>query len=593
MSNGKKNRGLGELSKIIFGAITGNLSVVASVSALAIGGLTLLMYALSIGQLPDFTWNELTGTLLAVCATGVLVVTVVVMYCLSAGYFARAALESVYPEAASHTSTSLPDPDAPVEPYVRLIRGPFIFGVTCISVLAWIALFICAMDGTLISPHNEHLVSALIIAFATAVTLLFVDWRRFRRQWLRKLLLSIFTGAVVALVVIMTAWSIGPNNLSTKATVRYLGQPISIDWAAYSVALLNNVILVGVLVVAATTILLNIQVIATHIRRAARWCTKFIPWKMPSWLRVTLARTSHVALGNASDRRLVKAKIYVTIVFCCFTIGVFLTAYAMASIGSKNDWNVNFFFVVSLLTVLNWVSFSVRHWRERAGLGLVTAALVFLTYPIVVNNPVLFPRAIVSMLGLGNERLDVVALSSKQCATLANYGVNCVADNDRAITLENVNMLNRLGNSIVLELLIKDERAGKKTATVASSVNDLAPPSSSFGQVSKMPTTLVANSLMGSSSPSAKFCDKSLLSNISSTDAIKVDALRCVELVVPKDQVLGYSKVSWRNYRGEYTAYRPGPIKPPAAVNVTTSSAAEKRGVAAAVSAATTSQTYN
>lgn len=564
--------------------------MVASISALAIGGLTLLMYAWSIGQLPDFTWNDLTGTLLAVCATGVLVVAAVVLYCLSAGYFARAALEAVYPEAAHHVSKPPQDPSTPAEPYVRIIRGPFILGATCFSVLAWVGLFIGGSRETMVAPHNEHLIGALIVAIVTMVLLLLVDWRRFRRQWPRYSLLSIFAGAAVVLVVVMTAWSVGPDNLVTKGPMKSSALPFAFDWAAYSVAALNHVILIGAAVAIAMSILLNFRMIASFVGRLVRWLVGLISWKWPGWLVHVLAWTSCVVVGDAPDRRLIKAKVYVTTVFCLFTIGVFTTAYAMASMGSAHDWNVNFFFIVALLTVLNWVSFSVRNWKERAGLGLVTAGVVFISYPLVVHNPAMFPKMVVSLLGLGNERLATIALSSRQCATLATYGVSCVADNDRAITLTNVNMLNRLGSSVVLELLIEDEGLSVKRMAATSTSTDTTSLSLDRRQSPKVVKTLVATSQMGAGSPAANFCDKLLLSKLDSTDAIDAHALRCVELVVPKDQVLGYSKENWRNYRGEYTAYQPGPAKAPLTVSVVDSKSITADSKKAVVSVVTTAQ---
>lgn len=554
---------------VIYRAVRRNLSRVVSVSTLAIGGLTLLTYALSIGQLPEFTWNDLTGTVLAVCATGVLVAAVVVAYCLSAGYFARSALEAVYPEAAHLKPASPSDANAPVEPYARLVRGPFILGATCFSVLACVGLLISISNEKLVSPYNGRLVGALIVALIALVIVLLTDWRRFRRQWARYTCLSIFGGAVVMLTVMIIAWWVGPDKLAMKSSAGLPWSSATIDWASASVTALDHAIAIGISGAVVVAVLFGRRMIAVYACRVARWLIGLIPWKWPGWLVHTLTWTSHVVVGEVPDRRFIKAKIYVTAVFCLFSIVVFAMAYMVASMGNAHSRNVNLFFIVVLLTVLNWASFSVRDWRGRAALGLMTAALVFLSYPLMARNPVMFPKMIVSLLGLGNERLATVALSSKQCATLAPYGVSCVTDNEKAITLTNVNMLNRLGSSMVLELLIKDDGADASAITAMSTSAGNAAKSAGRGQpVAQGATSLVATSQMRANSPSAKFCDSVLLSQLDSTDAIHAVSLRCVELVVPKDQVFGYTKSNWRSYRGEYTAYRPGTAKEVMAVKV-------------------------
>lgn len=540
----------------------------ATASALAIGGVTLLMYSLSIEQLPEFTWNDLTGTFFAVCTTGMLVVGTIVLYCLSAGYFARSALEGVYPEAALPEPASAVSADAADKPYARLIRGPFISGATCFSVLAWVALFVSVSNQKLISPYNGRLVGALVTSLVSVMVLLLIDWRRFRRQWPRHFFLSLFSGAVVMLVAVIVAWSIGPDKLTLEETNSAPHLPVTINWSSYSVAVLDHAIAIGVSVAIAMALLLNLRIFASHMSRFVHWLLMLTSWKSPTWLARSFSLTSHVLVGSAPDRRLMRAKMRVTAVFSLFTIGVFMTAFAMASMGSAHDWPQNFFFIVTLLIVLNWASFSVRHWKGRASLGVVTAAMVFLSYPLLVRNPVMFPKMVVSLLGLGNQRLSVVALSSKQCATLAPYGVSCVTDNEKAITLTNVNLLSRLGSSMVLELLINDERAAANEKEKISAPTGAARQSSSKVQVPQAVMPLMATPQMDEKSSSAKFCDALLASQLEPNDEISRRGLRCVKLVVPKEQVFGYSTEKWRSYRGGYTAYRPGPAKAPMTVQV-------------------------
>lgn len=187
----------------------------------------------------------------------------------------------------------------------------------------------------------------------------------------------------------------------------------------------------------------------------------------------------------------------------------------------------------------------------------------------------MFPKIVVSLLGLGNERLASIGLSSKQCATLAPYGVNCAADNERALTLTDVNLLSRLGGSIVLELLVRTGALERE----ASSAGTTAIRPQSDGKIPLAVRTLVATRQMELSSSAAGSCDKLLVSKLQSGDAINDKTLRCVVLVVPKDQMLGYTKAGARTYRGEYTAYEPPQAKAPAVVKIVNGEAevADKR----------------
>jgi len=117
----------------------------------------------------------------------------------------------------------------------------------------------------------------------------------------------------------------------------------------------------------------------------------------------------------------------------------------------------------------------------------------------------------------------------------------------------------------VLELLIQDEDAEPRK-TAAYPAGNSMPASSDDEQAAQIPKTLVSTRLIGVNGPSAEFCDNVLLSKVDESDAIDKKSLRCIELIVPKDQVLGYSTASWRNYRGKYTAYLPGLPKDPTIV---------------------------
>lgn len=576
-----KHKGLRDYLDDATEAVKKNLSVAASVAALAFGGLTLLLYAWSIGQLPDFTWNDLTGTLFAVCVTGVLVVALIVAYCLSAGYVARSALEAVYEEAAQDVPAKQTEVGELDQPYGRLIRGPFILGATCFSVLAWVGLLTALSSGRLVSPYHEQLLGALITALFAIVVLVLIDWRRFQRPWqsIRYALLSLLIGTIAMVVVIITAWSVGPDSLVQKDLAK-TSSAATVNWSAYWVMALQHVIAIGVSVAVSVAVLFSLGPILSAAGRVVSWALRFVRWRWLDCLVRALTRTSRVVVGDAADRRLMRAKVYVTFWFWLLASAVLLVADTMAAMGNAGDWSRNFGFIAALLTVLNWASFSVRQWRQRAALGLVTAALVFLSYPVLARNPFMFPKIVVSVLGLGHEHFASIGLSSKQCATLATYDVRCIADNERAFTLVNVNLLSRIGSSMVLELLIDDEGTESQGAHAEAAAPTAM--QSSEGKALRPEKTLMATRQMGPKSSAAQACDKLLVSQLEPNDAIKAPALRCVVLVIPKDQVFGYTKAGARTYRGGYTAYEPPSAKAPAVVKVVADQTdMQRRGAAA------------
>lgn len=94
---------------------------------------------------------------------------------------------------------------------------------------------------------------------------------------------------------------------------------------------------------------------------------------------------------------------------------------------------------------------------------------------------------------------------------------------------------------------------------------------------------------MGADSESATRCDKVLLSRLELTDPIKQAALRCVKLVVAKDEVYGHTAAGRGTYRSAYTAYLPGPAKGPTVVmleegtNVSSDASKPKLAISAVV----------
>jgi len=340
------------------------------------------------------------------------------------------------------------------------------------------------------------------------------------------------------------------------------------DWSLYSVAALNRAIPAGTYVALGVMLLLARRPIVSFLTRVTDMVKHKARSVSPDWLwagrlkRLTFKGIRFIT-GDRDDLRLVAAKFAVGIAFSFFMSGVFLTAFAMARVGDTHNQYISFLFTSVLLTVLNFACFSAKDWKERAGIGVITATLVFIAFPLLTHNFFMFPRMVVSLLGLGNERLSSIALSTKQCSTLAPYGVVCTPDNESTITLTNVNLLNRIGSSFVLELLAK----GDAPESITSAAHDARSPTPDALTPTRPRATRIS---LAAPAPAAggRPCDAVLLSQVVPSDPVDAKALRCIELVVPKEQVFGYTTSSTRSYRGSYTEYLQGPARAPMVVKL-------------------------
>ncbi|MDE1713571.1 hypothetical protein PWG14_13435 (plasmid) [Chromobacterium amazonense] len=547
--------------RVVFKAARRNLIATASILALSFGGLTLLLYACSIGQLPEFSWNDLTGTLLAACITGLMVLGIFVVYCLFAGYFARSSLEWVYPEAANYSPQPVTaNSPSEIAPYTQLMRPSFIIGTTLFSVLSWSLLITIIASEQLVSPYREQLYGSLIAAMLAVATLILIDWKRFTSQFVRHGLVGILVSATAIVITIIVAWSEGPSSLAAKIKNPPNAPAVTVNYSECWVELIDHAIAIGVSFLFLSVLVLNIKKIASCTKKTVQNIAHRIPWKLPKWLVVNINKVIYTIGGDASGRKLLLAKACSMVVFFASSSIALLTAFLMAGMGSKDDWGRNFVLITAILIALNFVSFAIRKWRDRVILGSITAGLVFISYPIFIHNSLMFPKMIVSLLGLGNERLEVIGISSKQCATLASYGVSCSAGGDQTITLINVNLLNRLGSTAVLELLVKEEVTGKskliaKEGVKASSL--LLPALKEKNALERQILTTKTAEMTPSK------CDELLLSQIDAGSSTTRESLRCKVLVLPKDQIAGYTKSGTRSYNGNYTSYLPNLNKKP------------------------------
>jgi hypothetical protein len=105
-----------------------------------VGAIPLYIYAISIGQLPDFSIGDLTGVLIASFLTEAFLGTIMVGYLLIAGFAARSVVTNFYPDPDAETPNGGIVPSLSKQnAYRYLIKGKFIAGVAAFDVLVWVS----------------------------------------------------------------------------------------------------------------------------------------------------------------------------------------------------------------------------------------------------------------------------------------------------------------------------------------------------------------------------------------------------------------------------------------------------------------------
>ncbi|PXX10801.1 hypothetical protein C7399_12070 [Paraburkholderia tropica] len=167
-------------------------------------------------------------------------------------------------------------------------------------------------------------------------------------------------------------------------------------------------------------------------------------------------KTLFQRLVSDQEMRLRNAKIFTTALFGFAMVLPVLFLWAIVVNGKTELQTYVAVAGCVMLAMLNWLSFAAH--RTTVRLLTMAGALFFCVafVPLLMQNPTFYPQMVVRMLGLGNIYASSVTLSSQQCATLRPYGVDCEAKKDESITMTNVNILNRLGNSVLMELMVDD-----------------------------------------------------------------------------------------------------------------------------------------
>ncbi|WP_321893143.1 hypothetical protein [Paraburkholderia tropica] len=537
---------LGEFAKA-------NPTFVASVSILTLGGIPLLAYALHIDQLPDFSLTDLTGALIATFITEVFVGVLLAVYLVAAGFAARWSVRSFYP-LASYWSAA--NPARLVEQIEQtgivdyLMKGRFIIGATVICSIVWSGVIV----PVVVDWHAAGRASFVNWTFYAAsllcaIALTLADWRKRQRKQLHPWPKFALGGAMLLTWSVWLGWRIyapGPVPPVTAqpaaATASAAAHdPSSGDWLTLAIHRLSS--FNPLYCVAA------IAAVAIAIYILTRWFKEI--------------KTLFQRLVSDQEMRLRNAKIFTTALFGFAMVLPVLFLWAIVVNGKTELQTYVAVAGCVMLAMLNWLSFAAH--RTTVRLLTMAGALFFCVafVPLLMQNPTFYPQMVVRMLGLGNIYASSVTLSSQQCATLRPYGVDCEAKKDESITMTNVNILNRLGNSVLMELMVDDTQV----CGLEGSASRQLPSSDAHGEIRLRELTLCHGVPQQQQRDTG--CDSLLMERLRYPTHLDPAHLTCVHLSVPKDQLVGFTPDGARTYLHGYSHYvdaikRPAPVPTPA-----------------------------
>ncbi|WP_174903874.1 hypothetical protein [Burkholderia pseudomultivorans] len=503
-----------------------------SLMVLVLGGVPLLLYSLSLDQVPDCTLTELTGTLIATFIVEIGLIGVFGAYSLLAGFAARFVLDRFYEDTHVVAFGQMGPLTQNQQMRDRLVRGRFIVIATVLTVLIWTDVLANPFVSWA-SPVLAWLtVVAYIATYGGLIGLLLADGS-FVDSRLTRVLSSVLLFGAVVLGALQCVAYFGNERIDTSAGATARAQPIAyafsqlapsvrtcIEWistpswaaaAASAVgaalvwlvhrllripasgprsipkrmmrATLHAIRAIGafVLVVAVVSWLIALvdfkRIVTGKSLPVTIVCAAvFAVWMLRQGWSYRKRRIAQVGLparamptSAASYRngvpKLVAAKLCTAAAFAILSLCVLIFADLVAFLNGNRESAQTLLLTMALLSVMNWGAFASRGWKMRTGLCALAALFSFVSVPIIVQNPLLFPRMLVAMLGFGNRHASSMALSGQQCATLAPFGVRCAAGKDGAITLTDVNIVNRLGSSMVVELVLRAEPSVSVGAT--------------------------------------------------------------------------------------------------------------------------------
>jgi len=513
-----------------------------AVAILIVGALPIFIYDLSVGDLPDFTLADMTGALISSFLVGMFISLAMTGYLLFAGLATRKAVTEFYANDKEGF-----DKDA-----VHLFRGKFIVGVTLLVIIVWAGIIFAPFDHWFAPTTRGYAGFAYNLALWSCVALVFFDWRK-RGRVVKYFLSGLLGGAIAFLAVLFVAYwaefvdipGTGESNAAVQVT------------SARS-AVFDFIVEHG------RNLLSGESVKCTAIFASVATATVTIVLGLTSRGRreITLAGQKPKPIIENANVRLFTAKLTATVAFFFLsTIGtLFLLVIVEATPGSTQAYVT--FLGACLVIMLNWAAFAASGWRSRVWLGFATFAVVFVFLPLQGRNALMLPKMVVNVLGFGNRHASTVSLSPASCALFVPYGADCKGTKEAIVNVMNVNILERLGSNIMLELLVERSgpKAGARHSRNQKGTKGTRALAARGGFADRMGEVLWLPKLQPAASSQSNVafvsgCDPLLLDKLSAQDQARSARLVCVKISVPKNAIVGRTVNGPATYEGAFTSY--------------------------------------
>jgi len=507
---------------------------VLSISSVGGGGLV-FAYLLKIGFFPDFTLANLAATFIAASLTAAVIVIAVAAFCLMPGLTTRYLL-SIMPSVLDGPPDAHVYPRAPWHPSHSAMEHPqFVASLTPVAVVSWAWVFAEFLRRAYGGNWEAALsVYWVVIGAAVGAILCFGHPKRKKTMvvcW------SVFAGALMTLAVLLafsaylppaaaetSTGTVTPSSPATAAistwavtvtaTVAKWGMAVAEAltgcWAVVKQASSHHPLSVASIAGAAVTALL----IVSGIRAK--------PPKQPPEIALSPYRFRWLRYDCV--------KLTVAGAFVFLSLAILYLSVVWATQGTPDKWWYLLVAGAALLAMANWATFLATTVKHAAAVLGGTALLLFIFVPSWGGFPLFLPELTVRSLGLGSLLLSDVTIASKHCPVLQAYGAKCDSGTSM-IRLTNVNLLSRIGSSMVLELSV----------AMTDDPSDL--PKGGNG------TLFVVDA--SSSKPSKHGCDENLAARLNDSELRKSGypkGIRCVRLVLPRDDVLAYAFDGARTY---------------------------------------------
>jgi len=121
------------------------------------------------------------------------------------------------------------------------------------------------------------------------------------------------------------------------------------------------------------------------------------------------------------------------------------------------NWEIPFVIgTILFLTIFNGAVYAASFDEIRRALGIKEFAALLLV-ALLLGLATVFPRSIMQSLALGHRNAVTLTVTGESCHALTRFGVPCTGQDGKldAIELENVNILSRVGTTVLLELLVR------------------------------------------------------------------------------------------------------------------------------------------